>query len=297
MTLEHRLLHWISGLRWLLRLANPKAERDVPGHHGSIDQACGGTVLADRDDGPAVLRRLGLAVVYFAVPTFVLPLPSRIFANLYTNASLFLQASAVTGKLIAVSFFMSTAIGIPLGALLARSPWFAKTIYPLLVASQTFPKLAVGPLFIVWFGFGQTPKLLLAFLIAFFPIMLDTHDRPAVGAGRYLMLARSIGLGSARTFLRIQLPQALPSIFSGLKIGATLSVLGVLVAEFLGATGGLGYLVITATGMLDTVLLFSALVVIAVLGLVVYGIVSLAEHLAIGSWYGAQLHTGSGGPH
>jgi len=238
-----------------------------------------------------------VAVVYFAVPTYVLPQPSRIFANLYANASLFLQSAAVTGRLIVISFFISAAIGVPLGVLLARSPWFAKTVYPLLIASQTFPKLAVGPLFIVWFGFGQTPKLLLAFLIAFFPIMLDTTTGLQAVRADTLMLARSIGLGSARTFLRIQLPQALPSIFSGLKIGATLSVLGVLVAEFLGASGGLGYLVITATGTLDTVLLFSALVVIAVLGVVVYGLVALAEHLAIGSWYGAQLRAGSGQAH
>lgn len=238
-----------------------------------------------------------LAVVWLNVPTYVLPRASHVFANLYADAPIFLSASAVTGRQIAIAFAISTAIGIPLGALLARSVWFAKTVYPLLVVSQTFPKLAVGPLFIVWFGFGQTPKLLLAFLIAFFPIMLDTTTGLQSVRADTLMLARSIGLGSARTFLRIQLPQALPSIFSGLKIGATLSVLGVLVAEFLGATGGLGYLVITATGKLDTVLLFSALVVIAVLGLVVYAVVSLAEHLAIGSWHGAQLRAGSGSSH
>ena len=232
-----------------------------------------------------------------AIPAYILPPPSQIAVVMYEKMPLLIKHGWVSTTEIVLGFLLSVVVGIPLALATFLWPAFARSVYPLLVSSQAVPKMAVAPLFIVWFGFGQTPKLLLAFLIAFFPIMLDTTTGLQSVRADTLMLARSIGLGSARTFLRIQLPQALPSIFSGLKIGATLSVLGVLVAEFLGATGGLGYLVITATGMLDTVLLFSALVVIAVLGLVVYGIVSLAEHLAIGSWYGAQLRAGSGGPH
>jgi NitT/TauT family transport system permease protein len=138
------------------------------------------------------------------------------------------------------------------------------------------------------------PKLLLAFLVAFFPIMIDATTGLRSVRPETLMLARSMGLGRMRTFFRIQLPQALPSIFAGLRIGSTLSVLGVLVAEFLGAAGGLGYLVITATGSLNTVLLFSALVIIAVVGLVLYGAVALIEHLAIGSWYPGQAQATDG---
>jgi NitT/TauT family transport system permease protein len=240
---------------------------------------------------PAVLTFLvcllawELGVRAFHVPLYLLPPPSLVVAYIAGNQALFVASTLETVRLVLEGFAISILLGIPLGVLLARSRLFARTVYPLLVASQTFPKLAVGPLFVVWFGFGSTPKLLLAFLVAFFPIMIDATTGLRSVRPETLMLARSMGLGRTRTFFRIQLPQALPSIFAGLRIGSTLSVLGVLVAEFLGAAGGLGYLVITATGSLNTVLLFSALVVIAVIGLVLYGAVALIERLAIGSWY------------
>ena len=228
------------------------------------------------------------AVRFFAIPLYLLPPPSLVIAYIVGHAGLFAAAGFATLRLILYGFMISVALGIPLGVLLARSRLFARTFYPLLVGSQTFPKLAIGPLFVVWFGFGTTPKLLLAFLVAFFPIMLDATTGLQAVRTDTLMLARSLGLSRTRSFLQIQLPQALPSIFSGLKIGSTLAVLGVLVAEFLGAAGGLGYLVITATGNLDTVLLFSTLVVIAVMGLALYALIVLLEQLTIGSWYHAQ---------
>lgn len=226
-----------------------------------------------------------LGVRAFHVPLYLLPPPSLVVAYIASNKALFVASTVETVRLVLEGFAISILLGIPLGVLLARSQLFARTVYPLLVASQTFPKLAVGPLFVVWFGFGSMPKLLLAFLVAFFPIMVDATTGLRAVRPETLMLARSMGLGRMRTFFRIQLPQALPSIFAGLRIGSTLSVLGVLVAEFLGAAGGLGYLVITATGSLNTVLLFSALVVIAIIGLVLYSVVALIEHLAIGGWY------------
>ena len=221
----------------------------------------------------------------FHIPLYLLPPPSLVIAYIATHQPLFFTSALETVRLVIEGFGISIILGIPLGVLLARSQWFARTVYPLLVASQTFPKLAVGPLFVVWFGFGSAPKLLLAFLVAFFPIMIDTTTGLRAVRPETLMLAKSLGLGRVRSFLRIQLPQALPSIFAGLRIGSTLAVLGVLVAEFLGAAGGLGYLVITATGSLDTVLLFAALAIIALIGLLLYALVALVEHLAIGSWY------------
>ncbi|MBV9783556.1 MAG: ABC transporter permease [Acidisphaera sp.] len=241
--------------------------------------------------GPAVLTFAAFLVLWevavrlFAIPLYLLPPPSRVAVYIITHADTFISAGLATLRLVLAGFAISIALGIPLGILLARSRIFARTVYPLLVGSQTFPKLAVGPLFVVWFGFGPMPKLLLAFLVAFFPIMIDATTGLQSVRADTLMLARSLGLGRVRTFLQIQLPQALPSIFSGLKIGSTLAVLGVLVAEFLGAAGGLGYLVITATGNLDTVLLFSTLVIIALMGLALYGLVVVCEKWSIGSWY------------
>lgn len=222
------------------------------------------------------------AVRIFEVPLYLLPPPSMIVRYIAANLPLFLKAAYATSWQIIVGFLISAAVGIPLGILLARSRLFAVTVYPLLVASQTFPKLAIGPLFVVWFGFGSAPKLLLAGLLTFFPIMIDSMVGLRSVQPDTLMLARSMGFGRLRSFFRIQLPQALPSIFAGLRVGSTLAVIGVLVAEFLGTNEGLGYLIITATGNIDTVLLFSALVVVAAIGLGFYGLVALLEWQMIG---------------
>ncbi len=228
-----------------------------------------------------VLWEIGVRA--FAVPIYVLPAPSAIAASLLGHMGIFASAFLVSLKLVVLGFGLSVLTGIPLGILLTRSKVFPRMVYPLLVISQTFPKHAIGPLFIVWFGYGETPQLLLAFLITFFPIMLNTATGLRAVRPETVLLARAIGFGRIRSFWRIELPQALPSIFSGLKVGSSLAVIGVLVAEFLGSTNGLGYLVVTAAGSLDTVLLFSALILIAALGLASYLAVVWVEVVTIGA--------------
>lgn len=218
------------------------------------------------------------------IKQYILPAPSKIWHYLVVDQTLLWRASLVTGEEIVIGFGISVALGIPLGILVARSRLFSLTMYPLIVASQTFPKLAVGPLFIVWFGFGQLPKLLLAVLVAFFPIMVNTIAGLHAVDDDSEMLARSLGLGRIKTFFKIELPQALPSIFAGLKVGITLAVIGVIVGEFLGTSAGLGYIIINATGTVDTVALFGVLVVLTVIGLVSYAVVAAVERIAI-PWY------------
>ncbi len=223
-------------------------------------------------------------VATFHVKTYILPAPTKIWSYLLLQRELLMKASLVTGQEIVVGFLISVALGVPLGILVARSRLFSLTTYPLIVASQTFPKLAIGPLLIVWFGFGQLPKLLLAVLVAFFPIMVNTMAGLRAVAEDSDMLSRSLGLGRSKTFFKIHLPQALPSVFAGLKVGVTLAVIGVIVGEFLGTSAGLGYIIINATGTVDTVALFGVLVVLTVIGLVSYGVVAAIERVAI-PWY------------
>jgi NitT/TauT family transport system permease protein len=157
----------------------------------------------------------------------------------------------------------------------------------LLVASQSVPKLALAPLFTVWFGFGLFPKVVIAFLIAFFPITVSTAVGLMSVDESILVMASSIGLTPSQRFLKIELPASLPTIFSGLKIATTFSVIGAVVGEFLGADAGLGRVALTASTTLDTTLLFADLAILAFFGLVSYGIVALLERLAV-PWQSAS---------
>jgi NitT/TauT family transport system permease protein len=152
---------------------------------------------------------------------------------------------------------------------------------PLIVSSQAMPKVAVAPLLLVWFGFGLLPKVLIAFLIAFFPVVISTAVGLASIEPEKIQLARSMGFGPSATFFKIRLPNALPSVFGGLKISITLAVVGAVVGEFVGGDAGLGYLLTVANGSMDTPLLFAGLVALTVLGVVLYLIVELAERLVV----------------
>jgi len=160
-------------------------------------------------------------------------------------------------------------------------PAFSRSILPLLVSSQAMPKVAVAPLFLVWFGFGLLPKVLIAFLIAFFPIVINTAVGLAAIEPEKIYLARSMGFGATATFFKIRLPNALPAIFGGLKISITLAVVGAVVGEFVGGDAGLGYLLMVANGSMDTQLLFAGIVALTVLGVVFFLLIELAERLAI----------------
>jgi len=154
-------------------------------------------------------------------------------------------------------------------------------VLPLLISSQAMPKVAIAPLFLVWFGFGLVPKVLIAFLIAFFPVVINTAVGLAAIEPEKIHLARSMGFGAVDTFFKIRLPDALPAIFAGLKISITLAVVGAVVGEFVGGDAGLGYLLMVANGSMDTQLLFAGIVCLTILGVAFYLLVELAERLAV----------------
>jgi NitT/TauT family transport system permease protein len=221
-----------------------------------------------------------IAVSLFGVPRILLPSVLEIAKAYAEYAGLLGNGLVVTGFEVLVSFTMSVVVGILLGVITVKSRLFSRAVLPLLVAGQSVPILAAAPLFVVWFGFDLTPKVLVALLITFFPILMGTVLGLRSSDPDILALARSMGFGAVGRFTKIELPGALPYLFASLKVAATLVVVGVIVGEFVGSSAGLGYIVLRAAGTINTPLLFAALGLMVLIGLLMSGAVSVAERLA-----------------
>ncbi len=234
------------------------------------------------------LATLFLAIIawYFAVlimhvPKYLLPLPGQVFQRIWNNSSFLLLQTSITTLEALSGFALSVLIGIPLAALLVASPTLDKAIMPWLVLSQTFPKVALAPLIVVWFGLGFMPKVAITFLVAFFPVVISTVVGLRSMERDMLDLAASMRATPMQSFFRFRLPLALPSIFSGLKVSVAFAVVGAVIAEWVGANQGLGYLLLSANATLDTQLLFAVLLLLTMIGLVMYYAVEFIERMAI----------------
>jgi NitT/TauT family transport system permease protein len=221
------------------------------------------------------------------VPAYVLPRPTDVFRVVLEQWPLLLTNALSTTVAIVLGFLLSVVVGIALAVMISVSRPFEKSVYPLLVGSQAIPKLALAPLFVVWFGFGMLPKVLMTFLIAVFPIVVSTVQGLASVELELEYLAQSMGLGQYRTFRMIRLYRALPAIFAGLKVAITLAVVGAVVGEFVGSDRGLGTLLLRAIGMVNTPLLFAALLVLTIIGVIFFALVELLERLLI-PWHISQ---------
>ena len=162
-------------------------------------------------------------------------------------------------------------------------------LYPILVATQSIPKVAIAPIILVWFGLGMSSKLALAFLVAFFPVVVDTATGLQATPPGLLELARALRASPRQVFLKVQMPAALPFIFAGAKVAITLAVIGAVIGEFVGSVTGLGNLVLTANSQLDGPLAWAALIWLSGLGIVLFSVVALAERLMM-PWEGAGQH-------
>lgn len=226
-------------------------------------------------------------VVLLEVPVYLLPRPTTIAEVLFDTPGFYLEHGLRTLQEVAIGYVTAVLITVPLAIAISEFRLVERGIYPILVSSHTIPKSALAPLFIVWFGFGITPKILIVFLISFFPIIISSVVGFKSVELEKLYLASALGLGKRETFFKIQLPHALPSIFGGLKVGITVAVIGAVVAEFVGADGGLGYLLIVANSSLNTTRLFAALICLMVLSTSLFLLVGLAEKLMI-PWHVSQ---------
>ena len=221
------------------------------------------------------------AVWFFDIPTLILPPPSAVFANIWKRRVLFAAFTQPTLLEVLSGFFVATVLGISLAVLVSFTAFARRTIYPLLVSSQMIPKVAIAPIFIIWFGTGLEAKVLIAFLIAFFPIMISTMVGLESVEPDMVSMFRSMGAGPVKIFTKLRFPAALPNIFAGLKVGMSLSVVGAIVAEFVAADRGLGYYLIYANGQLDTTGVFASLLLLTVLGVVLYYAVEAVQRLFV----------------
>ncbi len=233
---------------------------------------------------PAAGLALVLAVWALAcwaanIPTVVLPSPAKVAVALVRRWDLLSAEGWVTLQEILSGFFLALIVGVPLAVVVANSRRLNLMVYPLLVALQSVPKVALAPILLVWLGTGLSSKLAVVWLVAFFPIIIDTAAGLRATPRELLELAHSLNASPWQILLKVQAPAALPFLITGAKVAITLAVIGAVIAEFVSSTEGLGYLLLSATSQLDTPLAFAALVALSVLGLVVYAGVELAERL------------------
>jgi len=235
----------------------------------------------------AVLAHLALLAAWYLfvrlgdVPKFVMPSPqATLMALLDANYNWWLN-SGVTALEIFVGYFLALAVGVTLALLFTWSKTLEAFFMPLLVSLNMIPKVALGPLIIVWFKYGIFPNSLMAFSIAVFPILLTTARGLRETEPELLDLVRALRGSRWQVFAKIQLPGALPYIFSGMKVGAILAVAGAIVGEFLSSDKGLGYLMLQVQVTLDTPAMFMAVILITLIGVVLYGSVLLLERLLV----------------
>jgi NitT/TauT family transport system permease protein len=235
-----------------------------------------------------------LAVGVTGAQPYILPAPSAILAEIWNRQGRYIIAADFTLRPMLLGFAAAVLIGIAIALLVAYSRRMQQTVYPLLVFLQIVPKIAVAPLFIIWFGFGLFPKVLLVFLLSFFPVVVSAITAFRSVDPDIMDLARTTGAGPWRTFVKVKLPHALPTLFTGIKVAAALSATAAVVAEFVASDRGLGNMLLEANGNLDTTMAFGSIFVLTALGFALYAAVELAERLVI-PWHVSQRTTFDGG--
>ncbi|SEP79356.1 NitT/TauT family transport system permease protein [Devosia sp. YR412] len=215
------------------------------------------------------------------VPAYMLPAPSQIFQEFIDYGHRLLPNAGVTLFEVLLGFTLSVLISIPLAVLIVYSRPIERMIYPLIVSSQTVPMVAVAPLLLTWFGYGMTPKIVIVILQTFFPIVVNTVMGLNSASREMIYLAKSMGASNWQVFWKFRLPQALPSIFAGLKLATAMSVIGAIVAEFVGANAGLGYVILVAGASFNITRQFAAIILIILIGVVFFAVLEQVEKLAM----------------
>lgn len=203
------------------------------------------------------------------LPIWLLPAPSDIVKSLVGRNDMFMHTWVTFYETI-LGFLLAILIGVPLAVLVNSSPLISNTIYPLILITQSIPKVAFAPILLIWVGYGIVPKIIIAFLVAFFPVVIDTATGLNSPSPELINLARQLNASKIQIYTKIRFPSALPHFFSGLKVAITLSVIGAVIGEFVGSDVGLGYIVIMATSQFKTPLSFAAMLLLALMGIILF---------------------------
>jgi len=228
-----------------------------------------------------VLIAWQLAVPILGLSEFVLPTPAQIIARMAKDWALLLTHARVTLLEVLGGFACAVAAGIPTALLIFYSRMFERAVYPLLIAEQAIPKVALAPLVVLYLGYGWAPKIFLAFLIAWFPIVVSTVVGLQALDPAMVRLVRAMGANPWQTFIKIRLPAALPNVFGGLKLAIGLSVIGAVIGEYVAAERGLGYLQLQANSQFDTTLNFASVITISALGVGLFFVLRLIENVVV----------------
>jgi NitT/TauT family transport system permease protein len=220
----------------------------------------------------------------FRVADYVLPAPSGVFRRIAGSGPLLLGHALVTLREVAGGFLLGASVGVTVAVLMAWSRVIERMLYPLVISSQTFPKEALAPLFVVWFGFGLAPKIVIAGLISFFPVVVNTTRGLLSVDPLTLDLMRSLSASQRQVFLKLRFPNAVPYLFAALKMCVTLSVIGAVVGEFVGSSAGLGHLVRLANTEMATDLIFAALIALGAMGTLLFILVDGVEKAVLKRW-------------
>ena len=233
-------------------------------------------------------------VSVFTIPAFILPGPGAVYLRGVAFGANWWPHIGATISIAFVGFGVAIVVGVLLAVVIVHAPRFGRILTPALVILQIMPKIAFAPLFLVWFGMGPTPIVVVTFLVAFFPMVVNATVGLADIEQDLLDLTKVLRLNWLRVLWSIRFPSALPHLFSGLKVASTLAVIGVVIGEFVGSNKGLGYLVLIANNNLDTPLALAAIWLISLFGLLLYGAITLIE-MASMPWQPVQTDFGAKG--
>jgi NitT/TauT family transport system permease protein len=221
------------------------------------------------------------SVIWFDIPRYILTPPSLVVTKGWADLDRLLYYTYVTGVEVVLGYIFAVVLAMPIGLAIAFSTILRRTVYPFLVCIEMVPKIAFAPLFISWLGFGLLPKVIIVFLVCFFPIVLNAILAFNSLSEELTRFSRSTGAGFWRTFVKIRLPAALPQCFVGFKYAAINATVGAAIAEFIGSDEGLGFYIQIVTGNMRPDLAFAGIFFLTLLGLLLFGVVTLTERLLI----------------
>lgn len=244
--------------------------------------------------GLAILLLWELSTIVFNIKDYILPSPTQIGELIWLERETLLHNTLPTTYEVWLGFALAFIAGVALAAPIALTKFGAEAIMPIVVASQSVPKTALAPLFLVWFGFGLLPKVVIAATIAFFPIVVNLVRGLQAVEPEMVQYMTTLGASRRDIFFRLRLPTSLPFLFAALKVSISLATVGAVVGEFVGASEGLGYLILRSINNFDTPVMFAGLVCVSLLGVVSYGAIVVIEKYFL-SWEAENIQTVSAG--
>ncbi|WP_435655898.1 ABC transporter permease [Brucella pituitosa] len=242
----------------------------------------------------SILGFVGFALVWeivvrvFSVPTFLVPPPSLILRDIFEFPGWFAQQALSTVYITVGGFIAATVLGVAFAVVLVESPLLNRLLFPLFIALNSVPKVAIAPLCIIWFGMGSFTKIAIAFMIAVFAIVIDAILGLQSVSKDVLDIAKAFRGSRWKVLTRIRIYAALPSIFAGMKVAMSLSLVGAIVSEFVASQNGLGNVILVAQGQFDTPRVFAALFILSLIGVLLIGSLDILERYVMPWKYRAK---------